>query len=89
VGAVWAAAEAEGERVVDARMVALSDKDARAVSADVAGGGVVTGSAIALSVAGEDSVEKARALAAHVASSGCRPAARPRRRCGLGRAAAA
>jgi nucleoside diphosphate kinase len=65
IGRVWQASEASGLRGVAARMVTLNEDDARTVSQAV-GAAVPAGPALALSLMGEKSDEKVRALASHI-----------------------
>jgi len=67
LGRAWAAAEAQGLRVVEARMAGLGAEDAAALGTS-ASGGVPAGSVLALAVMGEESADKARAVAAHLAA---------------------
>ncbi len=91
VGAVWAAAEAEGERVVDARMQWWHCRTrTRAPSRRTSPAAASSRARRSRSAWPARTASKRRARWPRTSRPrrGCRPAARPRRRRGLGRAAA-
>jgi nucleoside-diphosphate kinase len=82
LGKVWQSCEAQNLRVVDARMVNISDEDVKLIARDLhaasnannnnrskSGGVVSSGPMIVLSVMGEESPQKVQALAYSLSSS--------------------